>query len=301
MNYKYKIDIKNESDNKELFESYLEDVRYHIHYEVSHLFDFNINLLVIFRNLDNETNFVNGETTNGGAAYHKKRYIILLNINSLKRIPYDNGLDFAIAVRHELAHIYDFYHTLNNKFYKFKSPAKHSYYSTRDLVIGIGWRFWTEFFAYYHTFKEFNDKHNYPTLLQIVRAYEQLNNQYNKLIETGYSESDECLQQAQSLLDNIAAFVYAISKYMSGYIFGKKKYYDYCAKTANKKSFIQVQQFIDGLYRKIVPMLTNTYGKGEARKLFNIGEYILRNIYRRFDCGVARYERQVRLAVYFGR
>lgn len=299
MSYKYNLEIKNESGNAEIFEQYLEDIRAHIYNELTQCFDFNINLLVIFRDLDNETNFVNQETTNGGSVYYKKRYIILLNINSLKRIPFDRGLDFAIAVRHELAHIYDFYHTLHNKFYKFQSLSKKSYHSVFDMIINIGWRFWSEFFAYYHTFKKFKNEHNYPTMLQIVSSYELLIEQYECLMAAGYSEDDECQKKAQSLLGNIEDFVYAISKFMSGYLFGKKKNYDYCDKTAGKKSFIQVQRLIDGLYRRIVPMLTNTYGKGEARKMFNLGDYIMRRIYCRLGCGIVKSDGKAHLAVYF--
>ncbi len=86
---------------------------------------------------------------------------------------------------------------------------------------------------------------------------------------------------------------------MSGYLFGKKNITITVIKLQVKNRSFKYKRIIDGLYRRIVPMLTNTYGKGEARKMFNLGDYIMRRIYCRLGCGIVKSDGKAHLAVYF--
>ena len=296
--YNHHIEIINESDNAELFEAYKNDIIEMVKYNIES-FDFDINLKILIRDLDNKEYFINKETNGGFSTMERKtnKFVICFGTESLKRIKYDQGLDLAIAIIHELAHIYDLYHILNNKYYKI-NPLVNKQKNITDFVIAEGWNFWTEFFAYYFTFKEYYGLHNYPTILQLVNGLKKIKNDYIKLKPIIEHKNQETLDKAEQLIQDIKVFIYSMAKHIAGDIRSKPKRYKYVNKTKEKPEFKKVEKLYDGLLKRVVELFSNTYGKGLARKLENIGDYIIRNIYMDFDLIPIKHKNYITFAFF---
>ena len=294
--YIHKIEMRNETEFPDIFETYKDDIHDHI-MSVMNSFLFDIDLLVIFRTLDDEKNFVNSETYNGGTTIQENKYTVIFNIDSLKLIPRDNGLDIAIAIQHELAHVYDLYHTMHNKYYKI-NPLKVNHRTLNDFIISKGWGFWTEFYAYFMTYKMYKYQHGYPTFLQLVKGYEKLQKQHKEInMITDYNSEDaQCT--LKGFINNIENLSYAVVKYIAGYIEGTPYLYEYCEKTRNRKSFEIMEDLTYGLMKKILPLLTNTYGRGMAKKMCKLGDYLIKNLYIKFDLYPIKHHKYIRFAFY---
>lgn len=114
MKYNYNLDIRNETDKDEIFNKYEQTVYEHILAEISDLLDCDLDLLVVFREIDKKMKLINGETYNAGTTLIEGKYAIILNIASLEKLPYDGGCDLAISIRHELCHVRDLHILMNN-------------------------------------------------------------------------------------------------------------------------------------------------------------------------------------------
>ena len=283
MKYKQEIIFENESANTALVEKYKDDIIKHVKAIVECSFDFDIVLRVKIKDIETKENYVNKETICGYSTWRKDgSYVVCFNSESLERIEWDNGLDIAIAICHELGHIYDMYHVINNKYYKI-NPLICKQTNINDYIIQQGWNFWTEFFAYYFTFKEFKNLHDYPTFHQLLIGYQHLIEQYKFLEPRLDNKTKNIKDLADKHIEEIEQFVYALAKYLAGSIIGKPRYYKVKVTKENKKAVGELNRIIERLYRHLIKMFINTHGKGMATKLWNIGDYLIRTFYVNYN------------------
>ena len=296
-NYIHTIEMRNETEFSDVYEKYKEAIYNHIMHELES-FTFDIDLLVIFKNFGDKENLVNKEMWNGATTLKENKYTVMLNIYSLRKIDYDGGLDIAISVRHELCHVYDLYNIEHNKFYKL-NPLKVNHENLDDFIMSIGCLFWTEFFAYYMTYKQFKKEYRYPTFLQLERGYKKLQKRCEEIDFMFDSNDEEVNSVITDYKDDVDYFVYAVAKHLAGICGGKSYKYDYNEKTKNRASFETVEKIRYNVHKKIVPLLTNTYGRGMASKMYKLGKYLLKNIYNRFNLYPIKQQKYIRFAYYY--
>ncbi len=298
MKYKQEIIFENESANTAFVEKYKDDIIKHVKAIVENSFDFDIVLIVRIKDIETKENYVNKETICGYSTWRKDgSYVVCLSSESLERIRWDNGLDIAIAICHELGHIYDMYHVMNNKYYKI-NPLMCKQTNINDYIIQQGWNFWTEFFAYYFTFKEFKNLHDYPTFHQLLIGYQHLLEQY-KFLEPRLDDKTKKIKDlADKHIEEIKLFIYALAKYLAGSIMGKPKYYKVKVTKENKKTVSELNKIMERLYGLIIKMFTNTHGKGMATKLWKIGDYLIRTFYVKYNIFPEKLKGHIVLAYY---
>lgn len=298
MKYKQEIIFENESANTAFVEKYKDDIIKHVKAIVENSFDFDIVLIVRIKDIVTKENYVNKETTCGYSTWRKDgSYVVCLSSESLERIRWDNGLDIAVAICHELCHIYDMYHVMNNKYYKI-NPLMCKQTNINDYIIQQGWNFWTEFFAYYFTFKEFKNLHDYPTFHQLLIGYQHLLEQY-KFLEPKLDDKTKKIKDlADKHIEEIKQFIYALAKYLAGSIMGKPKYYKVKVTKENKKTVSELNKIVERLYGLIIKMFTNTHGKGMATKLWKIGDYLIRTFYVKYNIFPEKLKGHIALAYY---
>ena len=283
MKYKQEIIFENKSVNTTLVEKYKDDILKQIKTIVEYSFDFDVVLIVRIKDIEKTENYVNKETICGYSTWRKDgSYVVCFSSESLERIEQDNGLDIAIAICHELGHIYDMYHVMNNKYYKI-NPLIFRQKNINDYIIQQGWNFWTEFFAYYFTFKEFKGLHDYPTFHQILIGYQHLIEQYEYLEPRFDDKTKEIEDLADKHIEEIKQFIYALAKYLAGSMIGKPRYYKVKVTKKNKKAVGELNKIIERLYGLTIKMFINTHGKGMATKLWNIGDYLIKTFYVKYN------------------
>ncbi|MDE6585063.1 MAG: hypothetical protein K2K80_00075 [Clostridia bacterium] len=282
MKYNYNIEIRNETDKDEIFNKYKQTVYDHIFGEISGSFNFDLDLLVVFKEIPEDKQFINEETYNAGTTLIEDRFAIILNILSLEKLPDDGGLDLTISICHELCHVYDLYLVTHNKYYSV-NPLPYSQKSLKDLTISKGWLFWTEFHAYFLTYKYFNDEYSCPTFSQIVNGYEELTNQFATIQAIDDFESEESIAKIEKFKDNIDDFIYFTAKYLAGSIFKEKKNNTDEEQVTTHDFYEQVNNICYHSTSKLIPLLRKAHGMRLTKKLYNLGKYLLTNIYEEFN------------------
>ena len=258
MKYKQNIIFENESTKTELVDKYKDDIIEKIRYLIEANFDFNITLIVKIVDIQLSQNYVNKETTCGYSSWQKNgNFIVCFGIESLERVERDNGLDIAISIYHELGHVYDMYHVMHNKYYKI-NPLYKRQRNLNNYIIQQGWNFWTEFYAYFCTFKEFGGLHNYPTFYQIVRGYEQLTKQYKILEQKLDDKTKEKEDLAKKQVESTEQFIYALAKHLAGCVMGKPRYYKMKVNNKNEKLVKLIEKISLKTYKLISKIFSNT-------------------------------------------
>lgn len=280
MKYNYNLEIRNETDKDEIFKKYKQSVYEHILAEIGDSFDFGVDLLVIFRKIDRKRKLINGETYNAGTTLIEGKYAIILNIASLEKLPYDGGCDLAISIRHELCHVRDIYVLMNNKHYSV-NPALNNHNTLKDFTISKGWLFWTEFHAYYITYKTFKDEYECITFLEIEKAYAKLKKQLVRIKNISDFETKKSKTMLRNFKESIEDFIYLIAKYLGGCIF-KDDDAEHDEVTENEFSE-RIGEICRKSLNKLSPLVRKDYGKGLAKKLYNLGKYLLTDIYEEFN------------------
>ncbi|MDE7167267.1 MAG: hypothetical protein K2O28_00270 [Clostridia bacterium] len=282
MKYKYDLEIRNETDKGEIFDRYKDAIYEHILAEIADYFDFDLDLLVVFRELDKQKQFINDETYNGGTTLVDNKYAVILNISSLEAIPNDGGFDFALSVHHELCHVYDLHQAMRRKHHPI-NPLYKSYKTLKDFTISKGWMVWTEFHAYFLTYKKFSEDYDCPTLLQIVNGYENLSAQLDKIKKINNFDAEESKTIIYDFIDNIEDFIYFTAKYLAGVSFCDQQNEDCDEKTEESDAYKSVNKIFVGIMKKILPLVKNSYGILMTKKLYKLGEYLLKAVYAEFD------------------
>ena len=97
---------------------------------------------------------------------------------------------------------------------------------------------------------------------------------------------DENIKDIKSEISKIVKlinqFIYSSSRYIASLTF-RKSLYEYNEKHTSKEEFIEVIKINSDLYRLIYKMTHGTYGKYLGKRLYNIGSYIINEIYERFN------------------
>lgn len=282
MKYNHEIIFENETDHKELVEQHKKMIVDCVKQIAKTNFDFDIKLRIKIRDIEERENFVNKEVDAGYMRIEKdKSWTLCIGINSLERIEHDKGLDLDKVIYHEMAHIYDLYHIRHNKFYRlnpgFTTQKRHV-----DYAIHVGWVFWTEFWAYYQMFVYLPFLKEYPTYFQLVKGYEKICKQYDKIKPFVFANDKSVQGECEDHIEKIEAFTYTVAKYLAGSLEGKKRYHKVLETKQNKKYMNAIDKITIKLAMLSTRMFVNPYGKGTARKLFDIGTYILENIYAKF-------------------
>lgn len=298
MKYRQEIIFENKSINTSLVKKYKDCIIKKVKNIVEFSFDFDIVLRVRINDIEKTENYVNKETTCGYSTWKKDgSYLVCFSSESLERIEQDGGLDISIAICHELSHIYDLYHVMNNKYYKI-NPLILRQKNINDYIIQQGWNIWTEFFAYYFTFKEFKKFHDYPTFHQILIGYKHLIEQYKYLESRLDNKTKDIKNLADKHIEEIKQFLYAVAKYIAGSMVGNPRYYKVKVTNENKKIISELNNIIERLYKLIIKMFTNTHGKGMATKLWNLGDYLIRTFYVKYNIFPEKMKDQIVLVFY---
>lgn len=277
MDESYKIQLKNNTNNSEVFEKNKDHILEVVDYILESL-DFHVNIDIVVDDLTKRNHLSTSEVLDGSMTVKKNNYIVYLSIDVLKNVENDNGLDLDVTLFHEFGHIYDHYHVTHSKYYH-KNPMKVKQKNFYDFGVSIGWNFWTEFHAYYFQFKEFRKYINYPTLLSLVKEFKTLQSDLAKIKEDLKNIKSVKKLDLQPYISRVKFFSYEIARFMAASSGGKRKYYEYSDKTTNTPEFNQFCTIYDGLVTRILKLFTNTYGKGMQTKLFNIGDWIIRKLY----------------------
>lgn len=125
--------------------------------------------------------------------------------------------------------------------------------------------------------------HDYPTFHQLLIGYQHLTNQYNFLEPNLDDKTKKIRNLADKHIEEINQFIYALAKYLAGNTMGKPRYYKVKITKENKKIVNELNRIIERLYSLIIKLFTNTYGRGLATKLWNIGDYLIRNFYVKYN------------------
>ena len=283
MKYIRNLTFVDESTHSDLVEKYKSRIIKEINEIADSSFEFDLNLTIkIIDNFDG-SNFVNNEKTSGVSTIKKDgSFVLMIGINSLERIEWDNGLDLDVAIFHELAHLYDFYKLFNNKYFNV-NPLLNRQKNIENYVFQKGWNFWTEYFAYNFTFEFFYGFHDYPSFSQIVKGYQTLIKKHHEIRSIETKNKKQLKLLCTEFVQDLDQFVYALVKHISGSLNGKPKYYKIKLTKENekiayklKKSIIELSNLADKLY-------VNTYGKGTWNKLLKLGDYIIRKFYLKFN------------------
>ena len=283
--YNHIIVFEDKTTKPELVDKYKDKIVGRVQRIIDETFDFDISLILRVVEIDtSKANYVNHEIMSGYTTMDKKgRFIICFGIESLERFEHDGGLDIAISITHELGHVYDMYNILNNNYYSY-NPLLAKQKKFEDFIIQIGWDFWTEFFAYYFTFKEFKELHNYPSFHQIVVGYQKLVEEYEIIKPNVADKKNQNVKElAHKHIDNIEQFLYATAKYLAGCLAGKQKYYKVKPNKKNYKYIEELDKILVRFMRLISPMFNNTHGKGMTRKLWNLSRYIIMTFYLKYN------------------
>lgn len=281
MKYNYNLEICNETNKDEIFNKYRQIIYEHILAEISDLFDFGLDLLVVFREIE-KRKLINGETYNAGTTLIDGKYAIIINIASLEKLPYDGGCDLAISIRHELCHVYDLHVLMNNKYYSV-NPVLNNQKTLKDFTISKGWLFWSEFHAYYITYKTFKDEYKVIAFSEIEKAYGKLKKQLDKIKNISDFETKKSKNMLRNFKESIEDFIYLVAKYLGGCIFKD----DDVSRRGDDETENNFSEWIDKIFRKLLnksfPLVRKDYGRGLARKLYKLGKYLLTDIYGEFS------------------
>ena len=253
-----KIQIKNKAKTlkKQEYNKYKNDINKHC-VEFYNLLDSTPKIKVIIKD----------DLNSAGSVYRKNSntYILLLN----KKTVLSHNIVLECVLFHEYAHIYDMEHAHK----QIQSDVQVSNYCNdlEQYICTIGFDSWTEFFAYSKSMKAFNTKTN--TFLELVKVYKNLIKTFKKI------ENEKQLVEFKNQLD---LFVYSSSMYLANYqATGKRR--KYCEKTKNSKEFKQLHSIYGKFYNKLGVIFHGVYGKRYKKRIFNLGDFIIRAFYVPFD------------------
>ena len=295
MKYKYNLEIRNETDKDEIFNKYKQIIYDYILDEISGSFNFNLDLLIVFREIKEDKKFINGETYNAGTTLLENRFAIILNIVSLEKLPDDGGCDLAISIYHELCHVYDLFLVMHNKYHSV-NPLINNFNTLKDFTISKGWGFWTEFHAYYLTYKRFKDEYDCPTFLQIAKGYEELKNKLDEIKTISDLETEKSKTILSDFKENIEDFIYFTAKYLAGSIFEKNDGAMPDENATKSDVSVRIDEICYKSIEKLLPLIRKDYGIGLAKKLYNLGKYLLIEIYEEFNMFTIDCEGQILFA-----
>ena len=292
----FKLKIINKTNENELFYYWKEYIKDSITNMVETFIDFDLNLTIIVKEFTTKMIGAPHEDAYGGTIVRNKNAEIILNIDALRRALFDEGITIDTILTHELVHVYDIINLrkIENSRLKNVNRIPRTF---KDYCINVGFRFWTEFFAYYITFAEFKKTFNYPTFLSLVKDYKDIKELYGTIELTNHQLTKEEENAINKMMDAMDGFAYAIAKNMAGSIKGKPKKWEYCEKTKDK-DYEEVAKIYDDILKLIIKFFHAQYSKWTENRLAYLGLYIIKNIYGKFSVWPARQNGRYNLAFY---
>ena len=278
-NIKHNIIIINKSKDKATFKKYKQTIFNTVNKIVSVNFTSKLNLKIIVKDHSLKDKLTGDEFTDGYTIKMKNWFIITIMSDVLSRIKCepDDNVDLDLTIYHEMTHVYDLCNIYNNKYYKF--PNIYSNLKTiTNYILKVGINFWTEIFAYSSTFKIYSCFYKSPTFLQLVKRWEEIEEDYKNLSIIEKTNHSNLKVKGEEFFEKLKKFNYMLAKYLGAYIEGKTNNTNYCKKTQSKKSFKFVENLFEKLLRKIAPFYSNMYGKGMAQKIYNLGAFLITNV-----------------------
>ncbi len=224
-----------------------------------------------------------------------KKYKIILHTKILDYVAQKKYDLVDSIIYHECLHIYDIYSIRMNTRYNF-NPCSSSYKNYAQFIMNIGFRFWTEFFAYAKTFECYKEYYNYKTIYQLAKDYKKIQRK-SKSIKL-LSERAKQIHTLNDIKDEMKAFIYMLARTAAGSIFGKQKRYQYSSKTLNSKEYVYVSKGLVTLIKMMKKMVHGTYGKYLYKRLYSIGLYLLKYFYDSISITLKKVNNIVYFAYY---
>lgn len=261
LTFKNKDKILSDDD----FKKYKDIVKYVI-LECLKQFEFPVNIDVIFTNLqitDSKIDILN--KTLAMVRRSKKRYKLFIGVEGVASSTIQ-GLEGSVF--HEIAHIYDM---LSFENIGITQIFQNTFYTFDDYFLDFGYNFWTEYYAYYLTFRQFNAIENF-TFYKLVCKYKKM-----KKINAKFNE-----KRANTDFVFIKDFIYYCAAFMAS--FHAKALVDraYCKKTLKDKDFIFVRKFINGTVPYLLKLRRRS-SKKQAKLLIKLGKYLFKKLLFQFD------------------
>lgn len=219
--------------------------------------------------------------------------LINLNIDKVVFDMFNGNYYFQIegSIYHEMIHLQDYINI--KKCFNFVISS-YEWNTEEELLVNIGYEFWTEVLAYAETFSIYKDFFNYPTEKQLARKLTKL-----LMYERNLNIVKEQMSDVVNVLNRIKRIIYLYAKHIGGCLCGNNKYYVYCDKTKNSDEYKYMKKVKTGLYKHIYKIGNNTYNKYLKKKLYNLGKYIFIKFYNFVNLDVYKFEESVAIAYYF--
>lgn len=232
------------------------------------------------------------------ASFYSKRKDNVIDINDrcILDLENNNKSELYDNVFHELLHLYDKIHIMNNKYSNFDFMKK-SFRKQEDFIIDYGYDFWTEFFAHSQCYYNFKGKGVY-TFYEMVRIYQKLKVYRKEIRDNRTNSKYELEKKINNFKDELDYFVYFSAMHLAAFHAGRVRKYKYCAKISNSESFVELMYIYEEVYELLQKMNHGTYGKYMDKRLYNLGESILLNFYYPFSIFITRKNGYLRLGMF---
>jgi hypothetical protein len=265
--------IINKALPKEVF-NYYKDYLYSVIDDFYTDFEFSFKLSILITKRDKN----NTQENSDAMAFIKRygeNYIIGLYNELVEQIKENGEENFELSILHEFAHIYDMISF--NKIFSLQLN-KNNYKSYDDFLTHEGFHFWTEYYAYFLTFK-FYPKYQNATIFSLIKKYKNLNKMYEKIKHTIVDN----IELRDEFVDHLNDFVYFSSLFIAGYHRGKSRHYQYCEKTLSSHEYKFIINFLNKLITPLGKIVNRPYGKNMTKYLIKIGELLFENLYSQYN------------------
>lgn len=192
---------------------------------------------------------------------------------------------FESSLYHEFAHIYDI---LNYRdIYKNNSFDK-DIGTFKDFIIDIGFKCWTEYYAYFMTFKYY-PRLSSITFLNLVKRFSIIKKEFSNISEIKYGKIDkEQKGLIENLITKIKNFNYFCSFYLGTKHAGRIRAYNYSSQISQSEDFQFVRKLINSLEKSVFDISKNVYCADMSKKFFNLGNKILSKVFNQFDIDLVK-------------
>lgn len=283
-----KISLRNYSKDKETYKKYRKQL-IEILKRSSENFKMDIRVLVKI------SDFSEGYTLDGRTSATKIAYVIMkkdyatltISSNVFEIIEKNKILDLEILFCHEFAHIFDLSFIGYFPYFKNCSVDELNINTKRNYNIKTGIHFWSEFFAYYITYRRYRRYYNFytnPCELEFIylaagaKLYEA---KHEKKLKKQNAFIDE-------MFEAIGIFVYNFALYIASLYVGDKRRIRNKGKIYTEKSMGIVMQILRDLEEYIHTLIQSRHNKKFVKNLEKLGHYINYKIYNRFGCKIRK-------------
>ena len=127
----------------------------------------------------------------------------------------------------------------------------------------------------------------------MVRQYKELKKISAYIEKNIDNRSKEFLDKCNELFEGTKNFIYFCAMFLAKIYSFKNIKYHYSDKTLKDKDFQYIKKFLNKLNSLTLKMGYGTYGRYMDKRLYNLGDYILDNIYIPLGFRVAQKRKKV--------